>query len=333
MTTVPIHTKLYKTVSFPCKSISEYMRLFPEEPCRTNKMLWLSEDKERALSYGSSLKTFMTKSDIDLWDLTGPVYPFQIKDADVEFKGKMNNIMNLFGPGDLSMKANSLYSFLTGSGSYNVEKQLALLKAIHSEIEDDADLVFDGKTASQTIMTPDAKSFKDVVQEYIKIGDELGPVLLGPGITNQRLSVYGLDQILLKMMCLNETDERATKQGVKGWIVPQGTQTVWAEFVDGVQVSDMGELALFDCSNLIACGEAGKAQVKKKKTKKKSAKHKKTKKTKKTKIYKKMTTKKKTKAYKMKTKKTKKRKNRSMKRLTRKGKAWAKSMSNYMSDL
>ena len=50
MTTVPIHTKLYKTVSFTCKSISEYMRLFPEEPCRTNKMLWLSEDKERALA-------------------------------------------------------------------------------------------------------------------------------------------------------------------------------------------------------------------------------------------------------------------------------------------
>ena len=175
-------------------------------------MLWLSEDKERALSYGSSLKTFMTKSDIELWDLMGPVYPFQIKDADVEFVGKMDNIMNLFGPGDLSMKANSLYSFLTGSGSYNVEKQLAFLKAIHSEIEDDANLVFDGKTASQTIMTPDAKSFKDVVQEYIKIGDDLGPVLLGPEITNQRLSIYGLDQILLKMMCLNETDGRATRQ-------------------------------------------------------------------------------------------------------------------------
>jgi ssDNA-binding Zn-finger/Zn-ribbon topoisomerase 1 len=302
------------------------MRLFPEEQCRTNKMLWLSEDKERALSYGSSLKTFMTKSDIDLWDLTGPVYPFQIKDADVEFKGKMNNIMNLFGPGDLSMKANSLYSFLTGSGSYNVEKQLALLKAIHSEIEDDADLVFDGKTAGQTIMTPDAKSFKDVVQEYIKIGDELGPVLLGPGITNQRLSVYGLDQILLKMMCLNETDERATKQGVKGWIVPQGTQTVWAEFVDGVQVSDMGELALFDCSNLIACGEEKKAQVKKrkktKKTKRKQTKKSKRKQTKKTKKRKK-------------SKRTKKRirRNLPMKRLTRRGKAWAKSMSNYMSDL
>ena len=328
MTTIPINTKLYKTVSFPCKSISEYMRLFPEEPCRTNKMLWLSEDKERALSYGSSLKTFMTKSDIDLWDLMGPVYPFQIKDADVEFVGKMGNIMNLFGPGDLSMKANSLYSFLTGSGSYNVEKQLAFLKAIHSEIEDDANLVFDGKTASQTIMTPDAKSFKDVVQEYIKIGDDLGPVLLGPDITNQRLSIYGLDQILLKMMCLNETDEVATKQGVKGWMVPQGKQSVWSEFVDGVQVSDMGELALFDCSNLISCGEEKKAQVKKRK------KTKKTKKTKKRKKKKKKTkTKKRKTKIKKKSKRTKKRRNLPMKRLTRRGKAWAKSMSKYMSDL
>ena len=45
-------TELYKTVSFPCPSIKSYM-FFPNQPCRTNKMLWLTEDLERALSYGS----------------------------------------------------------------------------------------------------------------------------------------------------------------------------------------------------------------------------------------------------------------------------------------
>jgi len=239
-------------------------------------MLWLSEDKERALSYGSSLKIFTTTADLDLWNLLGNEYPFQLKKHDVEFRGKMDNIMNIFGPGNLSIKATALYDFLTGSG-LTAKKQLATLKSIYSEINENTELVFDSKTTAQTIMTPDSKSFEGVIEEYIKIGEELDEDQLAT--TNQRLSIYGLDQILLKMICLNENS--SIKKGINGWIVPSGTQTVWTEFVDEVKVSDMGEIALFDCSNLILCGETGGRKKKSKKSRKKKSREKKSRKKKK----------------------------------------------------
>ena len=269
MITIEKNKKLYKTVSYPCGSILEYMNLYKTEPCRTNKMLWLSEDKERALSYGSSLKIFTATADFDLWNLLGNEYPFQLKKYDVEFRGKMDNIMNIFGPGNLSIKSTALYDFLTGSG-LTAKKQLATLKSIYSEINENTELVFDSKTTAQTIMTPDSKSFEGVIEEYIKIGEELDEDQLAT--TNQRLSIYGLDQILLKMMCLNENS--GIKKGIKGWIVPSGTQTVWTEFVDKVKVSDMGEIAVFDCSNLIICGEMGGRHKKSRKKKNKSRKKK-----------------------------------------------------------
>ena len=67
-------TRLYKTVEYPCESIKSYMEMKPDKPCRTNKMLWLSEDKERALSYGKNLKIFTIQSDIDLWNLIDSDY-------------------------------------------------------------------------------------------------------------------------------------------------------------------------------------------------------------------------------------------------------------------
>ena len=74
------------------------MLLFPEGiliKCMTNKMIWLSEDKERALSYGSDLKIFKTNTDIDLWNLMDPnPYPFKIESSDEEFQGKIQKYPN-----------------------------------------------------------------------------------------------------------------------------------------------------------------------------------------------------------------------------------------------
>jgi hypothetical protein len=45
---------LYKTVSYECEDIIKYMSE-DKGPCQTNKMIWLTEDIERALSYGEDL--------------------------------------------------------------------------------------------------------------------------------------------------------------------------------------------------------------------------------------------------------------------------------------
>ena len=87
-------------------------------------------------------------------------------------------------------------------------------------------------------------------------------------LTNQRLSIYGLDQLLLKLLCLNE---KVNHNDIHGWYVEPGTQTVWTEIVNGQQVSDMGEIALFDCRNLVECSAKGSI---KKKTKRKKRKNK-----------------------------------------------------------
>ena len=114
------------------------------------------------------------------------------------------------------------------------------------------------------MITPDNKRFEDLINEYIDIGEKLSDV--EKELTNQRLSIYGLDQILLKLMCFNE---KLLNKDLKGWCVPSGTQTVWAEYVDGKKLSDMGEIILFDCSNLVECELPSGALKKKKKRKRK----------------------------------------------------------------
>ena len=244
---------LYKTVSYECKDIIEYMSE-DKGPCQTNKMIWLTEDRERALSYGGDLKSFTLKRDIDLYNLMGPnSYKFFLESvSDDEFKGIQSKILDIVGEGSLTIsdKCLQLYGLLTGSEPFNVEKQLSLLKTINSklgELDESDDIKFDGKQISQLIMTPDNKNFREVIQEYIKIGNELKH---DKEKKNQRLSIYGLDQILLKLMCHNE---KTHGNNLKGWCVESGTQTVWTEKVRGKKVSDMGEIALFDCKDLIAC--------------------------------------------------------------------------------
>ncbi len=276
-------TKLYKTVSFPCTSIKSFINSFPTQPCRTNKMIWLTEDKNRALSYGSELKIFKLKHDIELWNLMNPdLHDFFIeKIEDEEFTGLRNKILRIVSEGSSSIKLQSinLYGLLTGSGSYNVKKQLSILKTIHSKIDTLNDIFFDEKTIAQVMITPDNKTFEDAINEYIEIGNKLSEE--EKNLTNQRLSIYGLDQLLLKLMCFNEKTTSMSKN-IKGWYVPSGTQTVWTEFVDGKQVSDMGEIALFDCGDLIECSEeTDKAMLRKKrKTKKRKSKKKRNKYTK-----------------------------------------------------
>jgi len=244
-------------------------------------MLWLTEDKNRALSYGSELKIFKLKYDIELWNLMNPdLHDFFIeKIEDEEFAGLRNKILRVVSEGSSNIKVQSinLYGLLTGSGSYNVKKQLSILKTIHSKLDTLNDIFFDGKTIAQVMITPDNKSFEDTINEYIEIGNEFSEE--EKNLQNQRLSIYGLDQLLLKLMCFNEKTTSMSKN-IKGWYVPSGTQTVWTEFVNGKQVSDMGEIALFDCGDLIECHEeTDKAMLRKKrKSKKRKSKKRKSKK-------------------------------------------------------
>ena len=165
-------------------------------------------------------------------------------------------------------------------------------------------LNFDGKTLDQMHVTPDGKTLYDIIDEYITIGINLDQEQLN--LTNQRLSIYVFDQILLKFMCINE---KKNPHGIKGWYVPKGTQTVWTEIVKGQSVPDMGEIALFDCNSLAKCQFSSERASLKKKKRRKSKKKRFTKKKRKSK---------------------KKKSKRKFKRLTKKGKEWAKSMSNYM---
>jgi hypothetical protein len=248
-------TIFYKTVSHECKDIIKYMSK-DRGPCQSNKMIWLTEDRERALSYGEDLKIFTLERDINLYNLMCPKsYEFFLESvSDDEFKGIQSKMLDIVGEGSLTIsdKCLQLYGLLTGSEPFNVEKQLSLLKAIDSNLRDldiSDDIKFDNKQISQLIMTPDKKNFREVIQGYIKIGNSLSSTVKGK--KNQRLSIYGLDQILLKLMCLNE--QMPGGQNLKGWCVKSGTQTVWTEIVGGKPVSDMGEIALFDCKDLIAC--------------------------------------------------------------------------------
>ena len=62
-------TKLYKTTEYDCDSIFDYMKLERNQPCKTNKMIWLSESEERAKFYGDQIKIFNVDSEIYLWKL------------------------------------------------------------------------------------------------------------------------------------------------------------------------------------------------------------------------------------------------------------------------
>ena len=156
-----------------------------------------------------------------------------------------------------------MYGLLTGSPPFSVNVQLNTLKTIRDNIKDYDDIFrYDGNTIGQIMITPDKKEFANVIDEYISVGDSLDETQLR--LTNQRLSIYGLDQLLLKLMCLNE---KINHNDIHGWYVEPGTQTVWTEIVNGQQVSDMGEIALFDCRNLVDC--AAKGSIKKKTNRKK----------------------------------------------------------------
>ena len=313
--TVPTNTKLYKTTEYNCDDIFDYMKLEPSQPCKSNKMLWLSEDKERALSYGPNLKMFQVEAEMSLWNLLeNDYFEFFFRDEtiDDEFTGKMQSLSRLFGKGSpLNYQAANLYSFLSGSGT-SVRSQLSTLEDLKEEMDTNTNLKvlnFDGKTLDQMHVTPDGKTLYDVINEYITIGINLDQEQLN--LTNQRLSIYVFDQILLKFMCINEKNN---PKGIKGWYVPKVT-TVWTEIVKGQSVPDMGEIALFDCNSLSKCEFSSEKASLKKKQRRKSKKKRFTKKSKKKK---------------RKSKGKKKSKRRKYKRLTKKGREWVKSMSNYM---
>ena len=97
--TVRAGTKLWKTAIYPCDAIQKYMG--SGAGCRIRNMIWLTEDRDRALSYGPNLKSFTLTSDVDLWNLmSGVTYPFEdtpMKSAftDIELKGPMMMALNL----------------------------------------------------------------------------------------------------------------------------------------------------------------------------------------------------------------------------------------------
>ena len=289
---------LFKSVSYDCESIFEYMEKDPSSKCKTNKMIWLSENEERALSYGDDIKYFRVMKELTLLDFVGEdcTYDFSssltYENIDSELRGKMNTILKLIGGNSkLLYQSQLLYSFLTGN-NFTVGMQLEILKSILDTIEEDEngdyELELDDETISQMKVTPDEKSLKRILNEYIELGEELDSDQ--KKLKNQRLSIYIFDQILLKLICLNE-NLNSVDNNIHGWYIPYDSDysTVWIEMVNGEQVSDMSEIALFNASekiiveengekkdtNIIECDTEYRASLKKKKRKKhKSKKHK-----------------------------------------------------------
>jgi len=276
--TVCAGTELWKTAIYPCAEIQKYME--SGSGCRIRNMIWLTEDRDRALSYGpkENLKSFTLISDVDLWNLmSGVTYPFEdtpMKSAftDIELKGPMMMALNLFGGGSSRSKCIDLYNFLTGT-NMTVKAQLVLLSNIHEQLEKIGHETFKTIEFRHAKMTPDKILFDEVIHRYMDLGKKLSQ-----DKDNQRLSIYGLDQILLKLICHQESSYTTT--GVKGWYIPSGTKTVWTEIVGGQEVSDMGEIALFNvnlegevpslvCSD-VSGGEAGKKKSKSKSKKRKT---------------------------------------------------------------
>ena len=104
-------TKLYKTTEYDCDSIFDYMKLERNQPCKTNKMIWLSESEERAKFYGNQIKIFNVDSEIYLWKLMEEPYSFFLDNyVDNEFKGQMQVLLRLFGEGEtLKDQAKTLF--------------------------------------------------------------------------------------------------------------------------------------------------------------------------------------------------------------------------------
>jgi len=285
---------LFKSVSYDCESIFEYMEKDPSSKCKTNKMIWLSESEERARSYGDDIKYFRVVKDLTLLDFVGKDcnYDFSpsltYENIDSELREKMSKILKLIGDNfKLYYQSQLLYSLLTGY-NFTVGMQLEILKSILDKIDEkeDNELEFDDETIQQIKITPDGKTLRRVLNEYIEIGENLEPD--EKKLKNQRLSVYIFDQILLKLICLNE-NLSGVDNDIHGWCIPYDSDysTVWKEVVNDEVVSDMSEIALFHVSekisvetddgrkeiNIIECDTEYRASLKKKK-RKKSKKHK-----------------------------------------------------------
>ena len=294
-------THLYKSVSYNCEDIFAYMQTDPSSKCKTNKMIWLAENEEGARSYGSDIKYFKVMKDLNLLDLVGKDcgYDFSVSikydNLDSEFRGKMNSILNFIAEREpLISQCYKLYSLLTGF-NFTVGMQLETLKGISESLSDkslsDYDLKFEDETIAQMKVTPDGKSFKEALDEYIEMGENLDPD--EKNLKNQRLSIYVLDQILLKLICINENLD-GVNNDINGWYVPDDLEytTVWKEIVNGNEVFSMGEIALFNTpktflnvdkenQTIIECDGEYRASLKKKKRKSKKKKKRKSKKKKK----------------------------------------------------
>jgi len=255
---------LFKSVSYSCESIFDYMEKDPSSKCKTNKMIWLSENEERARSYGDDIKYFTVVKELTLLDFIGDDCNYDFSSSltyetiDSELRGKMSSILKLIGGNSkLLYQSQLLYSLLTGN-NFSVGMQLETLKSILDTINEnqkgDYEFVFDDETVRQMKVTPDGKSFKMVLDEYIKLGEELDSDK--KKLKNQRLSIYVFDQILLKLICLNEGLD-GVDNDIHGWYIPHDSKysTVWTEIVNGETVSDMSEIALFNASEKILVEE------------------------------------------------------------------------------
>ena len=269
--------KLYKAVSrFSCKQIEDYIKKGDgkSNQCKRNKMIWLAETEKRALFYGDEIKYFKVNRPLNLLYLTKSPYVFssalKLSDFDDEFPGQMQTLLRLFANGsEIYLQCAQLHRFLSGVGTTTLE-QYHMLQSILSQLEDmktsDYELVFDKESLATMKVTPDGKTFKDSIQEYADMYSEFSDS--DKKKTNQRLSIYQLDQILLKAICANESSENGIKNDFQGWYVPtldedneldeeyqlsdkedKYAKTVWTEKVNGEDVTDMGEIALFDCLN------------------------------------------------------------------------------------
>lgn len=287
---------LFKSVSYSCESIFDYMEKDPSSKCKTNKMIWLSENEERARSYGDDIKYFTLVKELTLLDFVGEDCNYDFSSSltyetiDSELRGKMSSILKLIGGNSkLLYQSQLLYSLLTGN-NFSVGMQLETLKSILDTIKEDEkgdyEFEFDDETIRQMKVTPDGKTLRMVLDEYIEMGEELDSDQ--KKLKNQRLSIYIFDQILLKLICLNEGLD-GVDNDIHGWYIPYNEEynTVWKEIVNGEEVSDMSEIALFNASekilvetddgrketNIIECDTEYRASLKKKR-KKKSKRHK-----------------------------------------------------------
>jgi len=225
----------------------------------------------------SGSKKYRPSRNIELWKLMEDTYTFNISDSGVkddEFNDYISSLLRLFGENSSYNKQCSvLYNFLTGGGVFRVNMQLALLKSLSLSLKETKlnynDLLMN------LLLNDKSKNIEEEIKELIEYGNLLPTSDLEK--KNQRLSVRGLDLLLLKCMRIsekgNQTDGKRIT-GIEGWYIREDKGSVWNKKLPNPsnksenQSYSIGEVALFDMNILeIPVGKAGYKKSKRAKSK------------------------------------------------------------------